>query len=319
VVLAGEVIRRSVAGAGSNQSFDLLDRLNAATGADSGAVERSSCTGELKLFLKWTAAKHGQDKSGMKNVTGARGVDRLDLKSSSVVKLRTVPGEHAILAEGCGGEAVAETGVNRGQRFAQIVVAGQFAGDVAAGNQVIDVGQERFDARIEFIEVRDHGNVGLVCPRCGLRGCGSVVTVDMESAGMNDPIAPQFFGHQFQPLVTLPEDGALPEVVHKNEGLLAGAVWNGNEMSFHACAGKFGVMNGGGVVVADFADVASAQSPLLASDNGAGDLATGQDHGGANLDFGTTRGKVRDGNERVRGVESNAYEIDFFCVGGSGH
>jgi hypothetical protein len=73
-----------------------------------------------------------------------------------------------------------------------------------------------------------------------------------------------------------------------------------------------------GGVVAEFADVTGAESPLLAGDDGSGDLASGESSGGANFNFGSAVGIARDGDKGVGGVETYADEIDssysFFCL-----
>jgi len=51
---------------------------------------------------------------------------------------------------------------------------------------------------------------------------------------------------------------------------------------------------------------------LLASDDGSGDLAAGQNRGGSNFDFGSAVGIVRD-RIRYRCVESDTDEI-CFCI-----
>ena len=294
-----------------NQSFNLLNGLNAAAGADGSAIQRSGGAGKLELFLEWAAAKHGENKSCVKNVARTRGVGGLHLKSGRVVELRSIPSEHALLAQGSGGETVAKASLNRRQRFLQIFVSRQFAGDIAAGNQIIDMGQEGLHTRVEFVQVRDHRNARGARPRRGLCRRCRVMTVNVKGTGIDDPIAIEFLGTQFQTIIALPEDRAFAKIVHKNKRLLAVTVRNGKEMRFHAGACKFSAMDGGGMVVADLADVPCAQSPLLASDNGAGDLSSGQDHGRANFNLGAALGEMCDGNQRVRGVEPYTNEIDF--------
>jgi len=83
-------------------------------------------------------------------------------------------------------------------------------------------------------------------------------------------------------------------------------------MRFDAEARKFGAMEGGGWVVADFANVASAQSPGLAGDHGGGDLPAGEDVGGAEFDLGAGGGVVVNGNEGVGSVEADTDDVDSF-------
>src|SRR5690348_12197650 len=93
---------------------------------------------------------------------------------------------------------------------------------------------------------------------------------------MDDPIALEFFRTKRQAVVAFPEDGAFAAVIHENESLLAGAAGRSEQMGFHAKARKFRAMQLGANVVADFADVTRAQTPLLTRNHGSGDLAAGQ-------------------------------------------
>jgi hypothetical protein len=87
-------------------------------------------------------------------------------------------------------------------------------------------------------------------------------------------------------------------------------------MRFDAEARELGAMQGSGKVVTDFADVAGAEPPGLASDHSGGDLASGQNVGGAEFDFGAGRWVVLNGNEGVGSVEADTDYVDF---GGCGH
>jgi hypothetical protein len=128
------------------------------------------------------------------------------------------------------------------------------------------------------------------------------VSIEMESAGFQDPITMQIAGLESEAIVALPEDGALAGVVDQDEGLLAGATGSGEEIRFDAEVGELGAVEGCGEVVANFSDVAGAQSPGLAGDHGGGDLSAGKDVGGAEFDFGAGGWVVMDGDERVGGV-----------------
>src|SRR5271168_1438614 len=108
----------------------------------------------------------------------------------------------------------------------------------------------------------------------------------MKGARIEDPLAIEFFGPKSQALVAFPKHGAFAGFIYENEGLLAGARGSGEETGFDAAAGKFGAVQFGGGVFADFADIAGAQAPALAGDYGGGGLAAEQDVGGTNFDFG---------------------------------
>src|SRR5260370_30987855 len=133
---------------------------------------------------------------------------------------------------------------------------------------------------------------------------------------MNDPIALEFFGAQSQAVVAFPKNGAFAEVIDKDESLLAGTAGRREEMRFDAEARKFRAMELGGDVVPDLAHVVRAQAPLLTGNHCGGDLAAGQHLRGSKFDFGAARGIVRDGNQRVGGVEPDA---DHVQVGKIGH
>jgi hypothetical protein len=172
------------------------------------------------------------------------------------------------------------------ERLLQILVAGEIgageigarelAGNVSAGDQVIHVFQELFHAGIKFIQISDHRNLGGTRPGRGLGRCGCVVAIQMKSAGVDDPIALEFFGTQSQAAVAPPKNGAFARSINKNERLLAGATGRGDEMRLDAEAGEFRAMEAGSAIFADLADVARAESPLLARYDRRSDLATGQ-------------------------------------------
>ena len=123
-------------------------------------------------------------------------------------------------------------------------------------------------------------------------------------------------GLKDEAFVVAAENGALTVGVNENEGLVARAIGHTEQTCFNACAGKFGAMQLRGVVVAEFADVARAKSPDLASNHGAGDLAARENAGGFEFDFRAACGIFTQRDERVSGVEADADNIDF---GNGGH
>ncbi len=271
-----------MASASGHQLLDGIDGLDAAAGAEGGAVEGGGGAGEIELALKGPALQEAVDEAGVKNVSGAGGVNGLNVEGGCVVELRSVPGQDALFAE-CGGSE--------------------------AGAQV-DALQEGFHAGVEFIYVGDDGNAGGARPARGRNCCGGIVSIDVKGAGIDDPISVEFLGAQSQAVVAFPENGAFTGVIDEDEGLLAGAIGCGEEMSLDAVARKFGAVQFGGAVVADFADVARAQSPLLASNHGGGNLSAKQDFRRAEFDFGAPLGIVCDGDESVGGVEAHTDHVN---------
>lgn len=301
---------RGVAGGGGEKMLDGGERRDAAAGADAGAIERGGGASEIKLLLQGPALQKRVDEAGMEQVAGSGGVHGVNLKGRRVVKLRAVPREHAVGAERGGREAADETFVHGRERFLQIIRRRELARNVAAGDEVIHVGQKRFDARIQLVEVGDDRNAGGARPSRGLGGGCRVVAVKMKRARSGDPVALKLFGAEREAMVTPPKHGALAGVVNKNERLLARAFGGSEKMRLDAEARKFRGVERGRAVSADLADVARAESPLLACDDGGGGLPAGQNRGRTNFDFGAARGIVRDGDQRVGGVEAHADEVD---------
>src|SRR2546429_3990760 len=88
------------------------------------------------------------EEAGMKNVSGAGGVNRLHTKSGGVVESGPVPGQYASFAQRCGGKAAAKSFPQRGQGLAQIRFVHEPPRNIPAGDEVADILQKRFDARI---------------------------------------------------------------------------------------------------------------------------------------------------------------------------
>ena len=82
-------------------------------------------------------------------------------------------------------------------------------------------------------------------------------------------------------------------------------------MGLDAQAIEFSAVNGGGAVVADLANVAGAQTPLLAGRDRGCNLAAGKDVGRAKFDFRSQRGIMRKTNQRVGSVQSDTDQVNF--------
>src|SRR5258708_38751468 len=94
------------------------------------------------------------------------------------------------------------------------------------------------------------------------------MSINVKCAGIDDPIAVEFFRTQSQAVVPFPKNGALAGVIDKDEGLLAGTSGCGEKMRLDTEARKFRAMKRCGAVVPDLAHVARAQAPLLARNHG---------------------------------------------------
>ncbi len=247
-----------------HEGFDRFHGLNAAAGADGSAVERGGGAGEFQLPLQWPALQEPVDESGMKDVTRAGGVHRLNAVGGRVVKALSIPREHSFVAQSCGSEATGVAAMNLRERKAKIAFAGEARGDVAAGNQEIDVGQQSFIAGVEIVEISDDRNSRSARPLGGEGSGGGVVAVQVKDARIQNPFAVEFFRQKGQAGVAFPEHGAFTGLIDEDEGLLAGARWRSEKVRFNAEALEFRAVERCGVVFADLADIARAQAPLLA-------------------------------------------------------
>ena len=229
-----------------------------------------------------------------------------------------VEGEDAVGAEGGGGEAAVVAAVHLFEGAFEVGLLHETGGEVAGDDGVVDVGEELFDAGVELVEVGDDGDIGLAGPASGLGGGGGVVAVDVEGAGVDDPLALEVGGLEDEAGfgVAADEDGALAFGVDEDEGLGAGCSGDGDDTGFDAGVGEGLAMKGGGEIVAELADVAGLEAPELAGDDSGGDLSAGEDGGGGVFDFGAADGVFGERDDGVGGVEAYAYEVD---LGGGLH
>src|SRR5712692_7435887 len=299
-ILSGQArcfVSLRMSSASGDEVLDGVDGVNSAAGADCGAVERGRGTGKIELALQGPALQESVDKTCVKNVSGAGGVNGLHAKSGGVMELRAIPGQYTFFTQCRRGKAAAKTFPERGQRLPQIRFFHQPPRDIPAGDEVVHALQEYRHAGVNIVHVGDDRNADGASPtrRCSCSGC--IVPIDVKGAGVHDPVLLEFFSAQSQALVPFPKDGAFAGVIHENESLLAGTTGSHEEMSFDAEARKFGAMERCGAVVTNFAHVTRAQTPLLAGNHGGGDLAAGQDFRGAKFDLTPAFGIMCDGNQ----------------------
>src|SRR5439155_23988145 len=95
-------------------------------------------------------------------------------------------------------------GADGGERFAEVGFAGDAAGNVAAGDEVIDEREKGIDAGVQIVEVGDDGDACFARPGCGCGCCGGVVAVEVEGASFEDPFALQVAGLDGETVIALP-------------------------------------------------------------------------------------------------------------------
>src|SRR5207302_2264757 len=102
-----------------------------------------------------------------------------------------VPGQYASFAQRCGGKAAAKSFPQRGQGLAQIRFVHEPPRNIPAGDEVADILQKRFDARINFIQISDNRDAGGPGPACGYDRSSSIVPIHVKCTRFGDPFAPK--------------------------------------------------------------------------------------------------------------------------------
>ena len=280
----------------SHEGLDLIDGADAAARALGHAVDGGGGAGEVEAARKRPTLQQSVDEAGTEDVAGAGRVDDGDAKGRSVVELLSVPGDDAVVAK-CGrGEPAAVATMHLAERGLQIGFAGQAEGKVVVDDEEVNVLEEFVNAFVGVVEVGGDEHAGLAGPAGGERGGGGVVAVDVKGAGVDDPFALELRRLEGEALVAAAEDGALAGAIEEDERAGAGCGGDVGQVSFGAGAEKLLRVEAGCVVVAELADIAGAEAPGLAGDDGAGDLAA--EHDGAQL---RTRPWSRTAGKMTRG------------------
>jgi hypothetical protein len=286
--------------------------LDATAGAYFSAVECGGGAGEFELAFERPVLQEAVDKAGVEDISGAGGVYDRDAVGGGVEELIAVKGEDAFLANGCGGEAAVVSAVHLAESFFEIGLGHEARGKVTAHDEVVDVGEEIFDTGVEFVEVGDDGNARFAGPGRGESRGGGVVSVDVEGPSVGDPFAVEVGGAEAEASfgVAAYENGSLALGVDENEGLRADCAGHGDNASFDAGVREGFAMKSGGEVVAEFADVAGTQAPVLAGNDGGGDLSAGESADGGVFSLGTAGGVDGERNDRVCCVKSYADKVN---------
>lgn len=137
------------------------------------------------------------------------------------------------------------------------------------------------------------------------------MAVYVEKPRGGDPAALKKRRRNGEARVANPGDGAFTGTgIHENEGKLAEAAADVDEFRANAGAAKFALVECGGGIIADDADVAGAESPPLASEEGSSYLTAGHDFGAKHFDFGSQGGELSQAQDGVRGVFADAEDVE---------
>ncbi len=170
-------------GAGGDEGGYVFERVDASTGSYGGAVEGGGGAGEFQLTGQGPVLEEGVDEACVEDVAGAGGVDDRNAEGRDVDEVFAVEGEDAFCAESGGREACVVAAVHLAEGLLEVGLGCDARGNVAADDEVVDVGEERFDVGVELVEVGDDGDAGFTGPGGGLDGGFGVVAVDVEGAG----------------------------------------------------------------------------------------------------------------------------------------
>ena len=298
---------------------NLVERADATSSAHRSAVEGSGGAGKFQLTVEGPVIQESVDEAGVEDVACTSGIDYGDAEGWGVEELSSVEGENTFLAEGCCGKATRVSALHLAESLFEIGLGCEARGEVAADDEVVDVTNEILDVGVEFVEVRDDGDVGFARPGGGQDGGFGVVTVDVKGTGVSDPIAIEIGGTEAKTVISADQDGAFALGIDEDQRLSAGGAGNSDNPGVDTGVGSgmregFAV-EGGGKIVTKFTDVASAETPMLAGDNGGGDLPAGQSADGRVFGLGATGGVRGKRDDRVGGVEANADEVNLrgFC------
>jgi hypothetical protein len=99
-------------------------------------------------------------------------------------------------------------------------------------------------------------------------------------------------------------------LIDEYEGNLAGAAGRNDPMSFDAFALHLVHLELACGVIADFTNVARGEAPATARNDGACDLSAGLDVYRTDLDLGLERWEAGQADDRVRGINPDADDID---------
>jgi hypothetical protein len=136
------------------------------------------------------------------------------------------------------------------------------------------------------------------------------VSINVKGARIDDPFAIKIAGLEDHALIPSAEDCSLARAVDEYQRLGAGTPRNYGEVRLDTCAGKLFVVQRRGGVVAQFAYVSSAHSPVLTGNYGGCDLAPGQYARRRVFDLGSAYGVVRERDHCVYGVEADADKVN---------
>ena len=154
---------------------------------------------------------------------------------------------------------------------------GPTTGEFGAGEEVIDVLEDAFEAGVDGIDIDGYGDAICACDAGGVFDSRSIVTVDVEQAGAADLIFGDVVGREREAVGALPEYGALAGgLIDDDVGrLISAAGADVDVFEIDTAALQAIELDAAAFIIADGADVFGTETEFCAGDYGAGDLAAG--------------------------------------------
>lgn len=248
----------------------------------------------------------------MEEVACAGGVGDADFVGGRIPEAMAIPGEGAVDPQRRADGAAPIGSFEKRKRFEELPLAGSGAGQIPGGDWVIDEREQFRKSRGPVVEIGNYRDI--CCARPGGRFArgGRVVSINIEKPRGVDPTPLEKGRGNGEARIAAPDDGAFTRLrFNENEGHLAKCFGRAYEMESDAFTPKVAAMEFRQVVVADTADVASAQSPALAGNRRGGDLAAEQNLRMESFDLRAEGGELSHLQNGIGGVFSDCQDVEF--------
>jgi len=185
-------------------------------------------------------------------------------------------------------------------------------GELGTRNQIIDVRQHIIEAVVDGVDIHGDGDVMLARDFRGTRDGGRIVPVDVEQLGASDFLGRDAGRIETQAFVALPKNRSLAggPIDQDVRGLVGAVGADLDVIEVDAGLAQALELNLTAIVIAHRSDVFHREPELGARNHGAGHLAAGAQNFLFECDLPGIRGKMREHDEGVGGVEAHADYVE---------
>ncbi len=164
--------------------------------------------------------------------------------------------------------------------------------------------------QLNLVDIGDDGDAGFACPACGLCRSVGIVSIDVQRACIDDPFALQVLRLQDEAFIAPSQHRAFAAGVDQDQRLRTSAALHGDQLGFDAGVQKLFAMKGRSCIVAQLADVARLEPPLLAGNNRRSNLAAWKNSDCAVFGLRAALGKVFERNDSVSCIQADTDQVD---------